>query len=53
MLHLPSAVSNYLNLLSVGQQRRPMKRFTPPRGYEGESSEYSDDEDYSDSDSYT
>ena len=33
-----------------------MKKFTPPPGYEGESSEYSEDEDYSeysDSDSYT
>ena len=32
-----------------------MKKFTPPPGYEGESSEYSDDDDseYSDSDSYT
>ena len=41
---------------TVGRQRRPMKKFTPPPGYEGESSEYSDDDDYSeysDSDSYT
>merc|ERR1712027_210741 len=40
----------------MGRQRRPMKKFTPPPGYEGESSEYSDDDDYSeysDSDSYT